>query len=101
MLTFLKKFLSLRPKTIPEKPEVPHKVEALSVGAEASAATPVTVPAAKAVIVVPDAVVPAAVIAKPKAEPKPKAPAKPKPKAPAKPKPRAPAKPKVPKPAAK
>ena len=78
MLTFLKKFLSLRPKTIPEKPEVPHTVEALPAGAA-------TVPAVEAVIVVPDAVVPAAAVAKPKAPAKPKAEPKPRtPKAAAK-----------------
>ena len=85
MLTFLKKFLSLRPKTIPEKPEAPYKVEVLPAGTEAAIIT-----AANTVVVVADAVVPAAVVekapAKPKAKPKPKAPAKPK----AEPKPRTP-----------
>ena len=64
-------------------PEAPYKVEAVPAGTEASIiASPPTAPAVEAVVVAPEAVVPAAVVEQAIAAVKSKAPAVKKPRAP-------------------
>jgi len=88
MLSFIKNLFGAKPSQV--EAEAPYKVEALPAGTEASIVAGAGTETM--VVIVPDAVAPAAVVeaapakkpAKPKATPKPKA--VPKPKAPAKPK---------------
>ena len=86
MFNKIKEFFTGKPVTqleVEVKAEVPYKVDPIPAGTEASIiASPPTTPAVEAVVVVPEAVVPAAVVEQAIAAVKSKAPAVKKPRAP-------------------